>query len=502
MQTSQILDKLITLEIIDNSYFANEQASINNIKNILNKHNATKNISAAQQYAKILIERLRNNSSKGNIVQNLMQEFNLSSDEGVALMCLAEALLRIPDVSTRNALIKDKLTSANIKWESHLDNKHDLFIHAAIWGLVISKKILHNNLHAILSNIISKCGEPIIHKSVQVAMHMMGEQFVVGQNIAEAIKYSQKSINSNFLYSYDMLGEAALTNNCAIEYLKSYEQAIHAIGKNCKEDNNIYTNNGISIKISALHPNYNHTKEQILIDELYPRLLHLADLACQYNIGLNIDAEEAERLNISLILFKKLCSEKKLQNWNGLGFVVQAYSKRAYASIQYLVNLAQEYKRKIMLRLVKGAYWDSEIKLAQSQGMPEYPVYTVKQHTDCSYLACVLLMLDNPEHVYPQFASHNALSIATVLQYIKDKNYTQNYEFQCLHGMGEDIYRLVQQDNPDLNCRIYAPVGSHTTLLPYLVRRLLENGANSSFVNQISNPNISIDQLIACPINA
>jgi len=463
---------------------------------------------ATNKLAAGIAEKLRNQKSasgRAGIVQGLLQEFSLSSQEGVALMCLAEALLRIPDKGTRDALIRDKISTGN--WQPHLGNSPSLFVNAATWGLLLTGKLVstHNEsgLTSSLSRIIGKSGEPMIRKGVDMAMRLMGEQFVTGETIAEALANASKFEAKGFRYSYDMLGEAALTEHDAQKYLASYEQAIHSIGK-ASHGRGIYEGPGISIKLSALHPRYSRAQYERVMDELYPRLLSLTLLAKQYDIGLNIDAEEADRLELSLDLLERLCFEPQLSGWNGIGFVIQAYQKRCPHVIDYVIDLARRSRHRLMIRLVKGAYWDSEIKRAQIDGLEGYPVYTRKVYTDVSYIACARKLLSVPEVIYPQFATHNAHTLSAIYHIAGQNYYPGQYEFQCLHGMGEPLYEQVVGKVADgkLNrpCRVYAPVGTHETLLAYLVRRLLENGANTSFVNRIADHSISIQELVADPV--
>lgn len=463
---------------------------------------------ATNKLAASIAEKLRNQKSAGGragVVQGLLQEFSLSSQEGVALMCLAEALLRIPDKGTRDALIRDKISTGN--WQPHLGNSPSLFVNAATWGLLLTGKLVstHNEtgLTSSLTRIIGKSGEPMIRKGVDMAMRLMGEQFVTGETIAEALANASRFESKGFRYSYDMLGEAALTEHDAQKYLASYEQAIHSIGK-ASHGRGIYEGPGISIKLSALHPRYSRAQYERVMEELYPRLLSLTLLAKQYDIGLNIDAEEADRLELSLDLLERLCFEPSLAGWNGIGFVIQAYQKRCPYVIDYVIDLAKRSRHRLMIRLVKGAYWDSEIKRAQVEGLEGYPVYTRKVYTDVSYVACARKLLAVPEAIYPQFATHNAHTLSAIYHIAGQNYYPGQYEFQCLHGMGEPLYEQVVGKIADgkLNrpCRVYAPVGTHETLLAYLVRRLLENGANTSFVNRIADHSISIQELVADPV--
>ncbi len=449
-----------------------------------------------------LVEALRKKQTGGG-VEGLIHEFSLSSQEGVALMCLAEALLRIPDRATRDALIRDKISKGD--WRSHMGQAPSLFVNAATWGLMITGKLVTTNseagLSSALTRLIGRGGEPLIRKGVDMAMRLMGEQFVTGETISEALANSRKFEARGFRYSYDMLGEAATTEEDALRYYASYEQAIHAIGK-AAGSRGIYEGPGISIKLSALHPRYSRSQQERTMTELLPRVKALALLARRYDIGLNIDAEEADRLEISLDLLEALCFDPELAGWNGIGFVVQAYQKRCPFVIDYLIDLARRSRHRIMVRLVKGAYWDSEIKRAQVDGLEGYPVYTRKIYTDISYVACAKKLLGAPDAVYPQFATHNAFTLSAIYHLAGQNYYPGQYEFQCLHGMGEPLYEEVTgRDKLNRPCRVYAPVGTHETLLAYLVRRLLENGANTSFVNRIADKTIPVSELVEDPID-
>ncbi|WP_367680481.1 trifunctional transcriptional regulator/proline dehydrogenase/L-glutamate gamma-semialdehyde dehydrogenase [Candidatus Fukatsuia anoeciicola] len=465
---------------------------------------------ATYKLAYDIAKKLRNKketNSRSGIVQSLLQEFSLSSQEGIVLMCLAEALLRIPDKQTRDILIRDKISQGN--WCSHLGHSSSLFVNATTWGLLLTGRLVSidnkTKLTSSLNYIISKSGEPLIRKAVSVAISLMGTQFIAGKTITKALVNARKQKNTGFRYSYDMLGEAALTEEDAQAYMVSYQEAIHAIGK-ASHGLGIYEGPGISIKLSALHPRYCRAQYERVIDELYPRLLSLILQAMQYDIGINIDAEEAEHLEISLDLLEKLCYEPQLVGWNGIGFVIQAYQKRCLFVIDAIIHIAQRSNRRLMIRLVKGAYWDSEIKRAQIDGQEGYPVYTRKIYTDIAYLACARKLLSVPNLIYPQFATHNAYTLAAIYYLAGQNYYPGQYEFQCLYGMGEPLYEQVvgQVIEGKLNrpCRVYAPVGTHETLLAYLVRRLLENGANTSFVNQIADTTLALDDLVADPIKA
>ena len=433
-----------------------------------------------------------------------MQEYALSSDEGIALMCLAEALLRIPDPDTRDALIRDKIGGGD--WRSHVGHSPSLFVNAATWGLVVTGRLTktarERTFATALVDLIAKGGEPLIRKAVDLSMRMLGEQFVAGESIEEALDRARRMEERGFRFSYDMLGEAAITAADAERYYRAYEAAIDAIGA-ASDGRGIYEGPGISIKLSALHPRYSRAQRGRVMAELLPRLRSLALLARRYDIGLNIDAEEADRLDLSLEMLESLCFEPGLARWDGIGFVVQAYQKRAPFVLDYLIDLARRSRHRLMVRLVKGAYWDSEIKRAQLDGLPGYPVYTRKVHTDVSLRRLRQDPAGRGGRRVPQFATHNALTLATVHAMAGHSYYQGQYEFQCLHGMGEPLYQeVVPRTKLNRPCRIYAPVGTHESLLAYLVRRLLENGANSSFVNQLANPDVSVDALLVDPVAA
>ncbi len=456
---------------------------------------------AAGVLARKLVQALRAKGTRSG-VEALIQQFALSSQEGVALMCLAEALLRIPDRATRDALIRDKIAHGD--WYAHVGQSPSLFVNAATWGLVVTGRLTatasEDGLSSALTRLITKGGEPVIRRGVDMAMRMMGEQFVTGRTISEALANARRLEGRGFRYSYDMLGEAAMTAADAARYLRDYEQAIHAIGQAAAR-RGIYEGPGISIKLSALHPRYSRAQRARVMAELLPRLEGLALLARRYDIGLNIDAEESDRLELSLDLLEALCFAPELSGWNGIGFVVQAYTKRAPFVLDAIVDLARRSGHRLMVRLVKGAYWDSEIKRAQTDGLEGFPVFTRKVHTDVSYLACARRLLAAPDAVFPQFATHNAYTVAAIHAMAGANFYRGQYEFQCLHGMGEPLYdEIVGGDKLDRPCRIYAPVGTHETLLAYLVRRLLENGANTSFVNRINDADVPVDALVADPV--
>ena len=455
----------------------------------------------AQERARKLVAAVRGERTRASGVDALLHEFSLSSQEGIALMCLAEALLRIPDRETADRLIRDKMSRGD--WGAHVGHSPSMFVNAAAWGLLITGKLVSTHseggLTSALTRLAAKGGEPLIRKAVDLAMRMLGQQFVTGETIKEALDRSREHEARGYRYSYDMLGEAALTAAEADRYYGSYEAAIHAIG-NASAGRGVYAGPGVSVKLSALHPRYTRAQRARVIAELLPRLKSLLLLAKRYDIGLDVDAEEADRIELSLDLLEALALDPELVGWNGIGFVVQAYQKRCPFVIDWVVDLAHRSGRRIMIRLVKGAYWDEEIKRAQVDGLDGYPVYTRKIHTDVAYLACAQKLLRSPDAVYPQFATHNAYTLSAVYQMAQDAG-IHDFEFQCLHGMGETLYdQVVGADQLATPCRIYAPVGSHETLLAYLARRLLENGANSSFVNRIIDENVSMDELVADPV--
>ena len=455
-------------------------------------------LAATQRLATTLAEGVRSSRTTSGGVDALMLEFSLESREGIALMCLAEALLRIPDAATRDRLIRDKIAQGD--WRSHIGRSPSLFVNAAAWGLLVTGRLVDSRsdsaMEQALASLLRKGGEPLIRKGVDLAMRLLGKQFVTGRTIAEALENARPRVARGYCYSFDMLGEAALTMADARHYFTAYETAIHAIGR-ASRGTGIYEGPGISMKLSALHPRFSRFQRARVLTELVPSVTRLAKIAHGYDIGLNIDAEEADRLDLSLDILEMLAADSTLAGWNGLGFVVQCYQKRARAVVDWLVDLGRRHRRRFMVRLVKGAYWDAEIKRAQVDGLAGYPLFTRKVHTDVAYLACAKAMLAAPDAIYPQFASHNAFTIAAVRTLAGDGD----YEFQCLHGMGESLFdQIVGRDNWGSACRIYAPVGSHETLLAYLVRRLLENGSNTSFVNRIVDPTVAIADLVTDPV--
>lgn len=456
---------------------------------------------AIQRNATQLVEAVRSARRKSTGIDSFLTEYALSSEEGIALMCLAEAFLRVPDNATIDSLIKDKLADGD--WESHRGHSPSFFVNATTWALMLTGKILtpekaDNVLSKALLKLVNRSGEIFIRSAVEKAMRIMSKQFVMGRTIEEALSRARKKEAQGFLYSYDMLGEAALTAKDAERYFEAYANAIESIGQRLDKKLDVYRSPGISIKLSALHPRYYEAQHERVIAELPPRLLSLAQKAKQYDIALTVDAEESERLDLSLDVMERVFGDKSLAGWNGFGLAVQSYQKRAFYVLDWVAALARREKRRIMVRLIKGAYWDSEIKKAQMQGLSEYPVFTRKVFTDVSFQACARKLLTMTDAIYPQFATHNAYSVAMILTLAGDY---RDFEFQCLHGMGTELYNeVVPKDKHDIPCRIYAPVGSHEDLLPYLVRRLLENGANSSFVNRIVDEKAPISELVEEPV--
>ncbi|WFW29748.1 MAG: bifunctional proline dehydrogenase/L-glutamate gamma-semialdehyde dehydrogenase PutA [Wolbachia endosymbiont of Menacanthus eurysternus] len=448
--------------------------------------------------AKQIIEKIKGN--KLDIIDSFMQQYSLSNDEGVALMCLAESLLRIPDDYTIDELIKDKIV--NQEWSKHLGCSSSLFVNASTWSLMIGSSILRTSeedskFYYVISKLIKNLGEQVIRRAVKQAMLMLGKHFIVGENIEEALE-NVKS-DDGFLYSFDMLGEAACTSEDAEEYFNSYMHSIKIIGSKFIGTGDCFKSNGISIKLSALHPRYEFCQFSNIIEELKNKVLELCHEAKKYNISLCIDAEESERLEMSLILFEQLRFDKSLSDWEGLGLAVQAYQKRALLVLDFIEDIAIRSNHKIMVRLVKGAYWDSEIKHAQELGLDGYPVFTRKSYTDVCYLACAQKLLSKASHFYPCFGTHNAYTFATIIE-LADKNHP-GFEFQRLYGMGKGLYDYVMSElATGVDCRTYAPVGKHSNLLPYLIRRLLENGANSSFIHKMNDFNVKIEELVFDPL--
>lgn len=484
-------------QVINDAYRLNELESISNLLEFAKLDD--KALAHIQKEATSLVKHVRNMRHKSSGIDSFLAEYSLSTDEGIALMCLAEALLRVPDKKTIDNLIKDKLASAN--WHEHKGQSSSFFVNATTWALMLTGKILspekaENRLNKALMKIVNRSGESVVRAAVDKAMRIMSRQFVKGRTIAEALERAVKKEQRGFLFSYDMLGEAALTMQDAQKYYDAYSDAIIAIGKSMTKSQGVYKNPGVSVKLSALFPRYQEVTHERVVNELAPKVLALAQLARKYNISFTIDAEESERLDVSLDVIEKVFVDPSLDGWDGFGMAVQSYQKRAFWILDWIANLAKNANRRFMVRLIKGAYWDSEIKKTQMQGLEDYPVFTRKMFTDVSFQACAKKILTMTDVIYPQFATHNAYSVALILNLAGDY---QDYEFQCLHGMGSELYEeIIKEEN--IPCRIYAPVGSHEDLLPYLVRRLLENGANSSFVNRIVDDKAPISDLVKHPI--
>jgi len=451
--------------------------------------------------ARSLVSSVRERRAEQGLLDAFMQEYDLSSEEGVVLMCLAEALLRIPDDDTAEKLIIDKLGDAN--WESHLGKSSSVLVNASTWGLMLTGKLValsentQSNFKSTLGRLINRSGEPMVRTAIRQAMRIMGHQYVMGRTIEEALDRSLQKKNRIYRNSFDMLGEAALTSGDSDHFMEAYGMAIKAIGSRNRESD-IFAAPSISVKLSALHPRFEFNQYRRVLKELTPRLLELAQLAMANGIALTVDTEEADRLMLTLDVFSAVFLDEQLKGWDGLGLALQTYQKRAPAIIDMLAALSRRTGRRIPLRLVKGAYWDAEIKHAQVEGFEAYPVFTRKANTDVSYIACARKVLSMRQCFYPQFATHNAHTIAAVTELAGDR---LDYEFQRLHGMGEDLFGVVMQEKGFRHaCRVYAPVGSHEDLLPYLVRRLLENGSNTSFVNRIVDEALPVEVVAEDPI--
>lgn len=454
-----------------------------------------------QKLGSDLVKSVREVTKKGVGVDSFLTEYPLSSEEGIALMCLAEALLRVPDNTTIDDLIKDKIANAN--WSSRKGQSDSFFVNAATWALALTGKVmsadkLESKLSRTLMNMVNRSGEGVVRVAANQAMRIMSKQFVMGRTIKEALKRAVDKESKGYRYSYDMLGEAALTQIDADRYMQSYTDAINEIGKGCAQNASMYDKPGISIKLSALHCRYEEAQRERVLAELSPKLLELAQLAKKYDIGLTVDAEESERLDLSLDIIEKVFTDSSLDDWNGFGIALQSYQKRAFYVLDWLAEISRKKNKRMIVRLIKGAYWDTEIKNSQMEGLDDYPVFTRKPFTDVSFQACARKILTMTDAIYPQFATHNAYSVAMILNIAGEY---KDFEFQCLHGMGNDLYdEIVPKDKRNIPCRIYAPVGTHEDLLPYLVRRLLENGANSSFVNRITDADVSISELVVDPV--
>lgn len=490
-------------QAIINAYYMDEAICVNRLLDFLGFDSRIETDIAG--LAERLVVSVREHESKKSGIEAFMVHYDLSTEEGIVLMCLAEALLRIPDKETENLLIRDKLSSAN--WDRHLGLSQSSFVNMATWGLALTGKVLKTDHKAgyfqkVWKGLVRKSGEPVVRRAVRDAIKVLSKQFVLGRNIKEALVNSQENIQKGYNYSYDMLGEAARTQQDADRYFNSYADAIEAIGQSDSENTDLYSRPAISVKLSALYPRYEFSHQEKATAFLSERLRQLMRMAMKYSICLTVDAEEADRLDISLDIIERVYTDKEFKNYNGLGMAIQAYQRRSYSVIEWVADLSKQHNKRMRIRLVKGAYWDTEVKIAQENGVESYPVFTRKSSTDVSYLACAKLMLENQDAIYPQFATHNAYTVAAILSMFKGIDKKSHFEFQHLQGMGHALHNeiLHYDSSYKIPCRIYAPVGSHEDLLPYLVRRLLENGANSSFVNQLADKEYPISHLIASPI--
>ncbi|MCY3750897.1 MAG: bifunctional proline dehydrogenase/L-glutamate gamma-semialdehyde dehydrogenase PutA [Gammaproteobacteria bacterium] len=490
-----------TFTVINRDYLADEADIVERLLPLARPQPALKE--KIEDTARSLAENVRARQHNSSGLHAFLNHYDLSSHEGVVLMCLAEALLRIPDAGTMDVLIADKLNSAD--WERHLGKDSSLFVNASTWGLMLTGKLLYHGqedtpvLPDLMRKLLSRLEQPVLRAALKAAMKIMADEFVLGRNINEAIRRSRTTALRRYRFSYDMLGEAALTNNTADCYEQAYAQAIETLGAAAGSGARSADRPGISVKLSSLCPRFEPNQSDRAIRELTARMLRLCAAARAAGIALTIDAEETERLEMSIRVFERLFRHNGLRAWSGLGVAVQAYQKRAMPLLGSLNRLADEQDRIIPVRLVKGAYWDMEIKRAQEQGLADFPVFTLKRNTDVSYLACARYLLAHCPRIYPQFATHNAHTVS----YIHHHAGEREFEFQRLYGMGEELYAGVT-DPQGLNvpCRVYAPVGAHEDLLPYLVRRLLENGANVSFINRVADREISVSELVADPVDA
>jgi RHH-type transcriptional regulator, proline utilization regulon repressor / proline dehydrogenase / delta 1-pyrroline-5-carboxylate dehydrogenase len=487
-------------DAISEAYLANEDSIVSD--RIAQARLSQAEAEKTQSVATELVARIRAEGMRSGGVDAFMQEYALSSEEGVALMCLAEALLRIPDSETADKLIRDKIGGA--KWDRHRAKSESLFVNASTWALMLTGRIVRLDdaarwdFEGILKRAVARSGEPVIRQAVMYAMRVLGRQFVLGRTIAEALREAKPLAANGYRFSFDMLGEAAYTKTDAARYAQSYRNALEVLALNSPPDARaIFERPSISVKLSALHPRYEWVKRESVFSELMPVLVGLAGRARATNIAMTIDAEESDRLDLMLDVFEALGDAPEMRGWSGLGLAVQAYQKRAMPVLCWLADLANRQKRKIPVRLVKGAYWDSEIKRAQELGLVDYPVFTRKAATDTSFLACARVMLRSTEAIYPQFATHNAQTLAAIDVFAAGE---RDYECQRLHGMGEALHEF-HRSRGGVATRIYAPVGSHEDLLAYLVRRLLENGANTSFVNRLADEEAPIAEIVADPVS-
>ncbi len=496
MKQAPVLNLDVIRTEIRAHHLCDERAALDHLIEYLNLplERREKIVEDATEFVRLL----RREATPG-MMETFLSEYGLSTEEGIALMCLAEALLRVPDDETIDVLIHDKIAPAN--WSQHLGHSTSPLVNVSTWALMLTGKVIsleereNWDVVANVKQLIRRAGEPVIRKAVGQAMKTLGHQFVLGRDIDEAVKRARQMEEKGYQYSYDMLGEAARTAKDASRYFLSYSKAITRLAEASLNDQT-RDNPGISIKLSALHPRYEFGQKERVLNELVPRVTSLAIQAKNAGMGFNIDAEEADRLDLSLDVIEAVLSVPDLAGWDGFGVVVQAYGPRAFYVLDWCYAAAQKLDRKIMIRLVKGAYWDTEIKLSQVEGLPGYPVFTRKSATDVSYMACAKKLLNMTDRIYPQFATHNAHTVMSILELAED---IDSFEFQRLHGMGEALHGLAK-DKYNSRCRIYAPVGIHEDLLAYLVRRLLENGANSSFVNQVFDEKVPAKNVVRDPI--
>lgn len=447
--------------------------------------------------ARSFVESIRSHAGKLGGLEDFLRDFGLSTKEGLALMVMAEALLRVPDAATQNKLIEDKIGAGDWSDTEWLSDTY--FVTAATWGLGISNRIVRpmDKPRGIIGSTVKRIGAPAVRQGVRQAMRFLGHQFVLGQTIEEAMTKGRSSETRGDRHSYDMLGEGARTWDDAKRYAKAYADAIEAIGQNAG-NKPLPDRPGISVKLSALHPRFEARNRVAVLKELAPIVLNLAQMAKSFDLNFTIDAEEQNRLELSLDVIEGVFSDPSLRDWDGFGLAIQAYAKRALPVIDWVIALAEQHESRMMVRLVKGAYWDAEVKHAQVEGVDDFPVFTRKPATDVSFLACAKKMLERRDVLFPQIATHNALTVATVIEMADALGHRDGFEFQRLHGMGEDLYDAVR-DQDGMPCRIYAPVGGHKDLLAYLVRRLLENGANSSFVAKVGDKDVPVEELLARP---
>ena len=487
----------IDWDALDHGKFANETEAARALGDLTGLDTGARE--SIRETAIDLVQRARTSTRKRGLMESFLQEFGLSNKEGLALMCLAEALLRVPDSDTADQLIAEKIASGD--WTDHMGRSENWLVNASTLGLMLTGSLIEVETGArkepgdYFRKLTHRLGEPVIRAAVLQAMRILGEQFVLGRTIKEAIKRGRKTKGA--IFSFDMLGEGARTQADAARYHTRYMDAIAEVGRQ-RGDGSIEAVDSISVKLSALHPRYHVVKQTQVFDELYPRVLEQAVAAKSANIGLCLDAEESDRLVLSLKILERLAREPELADWNGLGLAVQAYQKRCSGVLQGLIELGRSTGRRFLVRLVKGAYWDTEIKFAQQQGWPDFPVWSTKPATDLNYLACARLMLSAPDVIYSQFATHNAHSLSAVRHLALEAG-AEAYEFQRLHGMGEPLYDAAEDAFGVSPVRVYAPVGSHEDLLPYLVRRLLENGANTSFVHSFLDNDVPAEDVARGP---